>query len=101
MDTPILVELGGRAIGLANLRLLQPVFYSEPYAELTELFVEEGYRRLGAGRALIRFAEQLAIGAGANEMLILTNFYNQAAQALYRSLGYRHGDIALTKRLVP
>ena len=98
VDTPILAELNGFAIGLANLRLLQPVFYSEPYAELTELFVEEGYRRLGAGRALVTFAENLALKAGASEMFILTGPDNQPAQALYRSLGYQSGDIALSKK---
>lgn len=99
VDTPLLVELEGRAVGMANLRLLQQVFYPEPYAELTELFVEEKYRRQGAGRALIAFAEDLARKAGASQMLILTNFYNHPAQQLYRSMGYQHYDIALIKDL--
>ncbi len=99
VDTPILAELDDRAIGLANLRLLPAVFYSEMYAELTELFVEEGYRRHGAGRALVTFAEGMALNGGAHEMIILTDFYNSTAQALYRALGYQHRDIALSKRL--
>src|SRR5664279_3220943 len=70
VDTPILAEINGRAIGIANLRLLTAVFYSEPYAELTELFVAESARRLGAGEALVSFAEQLASQSGAAEMLI-------------------------------
>ena len=60
VDTPILALIAGRAVGIANLRLLAPVFYPEPYAELTELYVEEAVRRQGVGRALVRFAEQLA-----------------------------------------
>jgi GNAT superfamily N-acetyltransferase len=97
--TPILAEINGRAIGIANLRLLAAVFYSAPYAELTELFVEENARRLGAGAALVSFAEQLARQGGAVEMLILTDFYNHAAQQLYRKCGYEHCDIALAKKL--
>jgi GNAT superfamily N-acetyltransferase len=99
VDTPLLSEIDGRVIGFANLRLLPAVFFSEPYAELTELFVEEGCRRLGAGAALVTFAEQLARQGGAVEMLILTGFYNHTAQQLYRRLGYTHHDIALGKDL--
>ena len=99
VDTPLLAEINGRVIGIANLRLLTAVFYAEPYAELTELFVEERARRLGAGAALVTFAEGLAHKGGAVEMLILTDFYNQNAQQLYRKLGYEHYDIALSKKL--
>ncbi len=99
VDTPLLAEIDGQAIGIANLRLLAAVFYSEPYAELTELFVEERARRLGAGAALVSFAEDLARKGGAVEMLILTDFYNTTAQQLYRKLGYEHHDIALAKNL--
>ena len=99
VDTPLLAEINGRVIGIANLRLLTAVFYSDPYAELTELFVEERARRLGAGAALVTFAEDLARRGGAVEMLILTDFYNQNAQQLYRKLGYEHYDIALSKKL--
>jgi GNAT superfamily N-acetyltransferase len=99
VDTPLLAEINGHPIGIANLRLLTAVFYSVPYAELTELFVEERARRLGAGAALVSFAEELARKGGAVEMLILTDFYNQTAQQLYRKLGYEHYDIALSKKL--
>jgi len=99
VDTPLLATINGRVIGIANLRLLTAAFYSEPYAELTELFVEESARRLGAGAALVNFAEDLARRGGAVEMLILTDFYNQPAQQLYRKLGYENYDIALSKKL--
>jgi GNAT superfamily N-acetyltransferase len=99
VDSPLLAEINGQSIGLANLRLLTAVFYTVPYAELTELFVEERARRLGVGAALVGFAEELAHKAGAVEMLILTDFYNQTALRLYRKLGYEHYDIALAKQL--
>jgi GNAT superfamily N-acetyltransferase len=54
VDNPILAELDGRVFGLANLRLAPSVFYAEPYAELSELFVEKNFRRQGAGQALVR-----------------------------------------------
>jgi GNAT superfamily N-acetyltransferase len=67
---------------------------------LTELYVEESHRRRGVGRALVAHAERLAREAGARQMLILTDFYNHAAQSLYRLMGYAHYDIALTKDLI-
>ncbi len=99
VDIPILAEDSGRTIGLANLRLAPSVFYAEPYAEISELFVEQTYRRQGVGRQLVALAEQLARRAGAAEMIILTDFHNEAAQDLYRSLGYRQHDLALSKEL--
>jgi len=99
VDIPILAEVDGRAVGLANLRLAPAVFYAEPYAELSELFVEEAYRRRGVGRALVQHAEDLAREAGADEMIILTDFYNRSAQMLYFHMGYEVHDMALSKNL--
>ena len=99
VDYPILAEIAGQAIGIANLRLLQPVFYAEPYAEVTELFVEEAYRRQGVGKALMQFAEQMARQAGADEILLLTGFDNQTAQAFYQAIDYERADLSLTKKL--
>ena len=99
VDTPLVAVLGEIVVGMANLRLLTPLFYEEPYAELTELYVEEGYRRKGAAQALVSLAEALARQAGAEEMLILTDFTNHAALTLYRKSGYRRYEVALNKTL--
>jgi ribosomal protein S18 acetylase RimI-like enzyme len=99
LDKPLLALREGRAVGMANLRLVKQVFYAEPYAELTELYVEEAYRRQGIARALIRRAERLALEAGATEMVILTGMDNQAAQTLYRNMGFQHLELALKKPL--
>ncbi len=99
VDTPLLALVAGIAVGMANLRLLAPVFYPEPYAELTELYVEEAYRRQGLGRALVEYAERLARQVGAEEIFILTGAGNAGAQAFYRTLGYQADDIAFSKNL--
>ncbi len=99
VDTPILALIAGRAAGIANLRLLVPVFYPEPYAELTELYVEESGRRQGIGQALVRFAEQLARQGGAVELFILTGAGNLPAQDFYRAIGYRADEVAFSKSL--
>jgi len=99
VDWPVLALLDGRAVGLANLRLAHSVFYPEPFAEVSEMFVEEGQRRKGIGMALLRCAEELARQRGAAQIVIATDFYNHAAQQLYRAAGYQHYDILLAKPL--
>jgi GNAT superfamily N-acetyltransferase len=99
VETPIIAEMGGRLVGFAGLRLVPCVFYAAPHAELTELFVEEGYRRRGIGRGLVAYAERLAHAGGAKEMLVLTGLTNREGQALYRAMGYEEDDLAMYKGL--
>ncbi len=99
VDSIILAEVDGQAVGFACLRLLAPLCYAEPYAEITEMFVEEAFRRRGVGLALLGACEALAGAAGADAVLVLTDFYNHAALQLYRAAGFEHHDIALEKRL--
>jgi ribosomal protein S18 acetylase RimI-like enzyme len=99
VDTLLLAELAGGVVGIAVLRLLQPVFYREPYAEVTELYVEESARRQGVGRALMATAGRLAREAGAEEITLLTNTENEAALRFYHALGFELADVSLVKRL--
>jgi GNAT superfamily N-acetyltransferase len=99
VETPLLAEVDGRVVGLAALRVVPCVFYAASRAELTELFVEEPYRRRGVGCALMAYAECLALESGAEELFVLTGLGNHAAQAFYQAFGYRDDDLALSKRL--
>lgn len=100
VETPILAEIDGVAVGFAALRIVPCVFYASPHAELTELYVDPAYRRRGAGQALITHAEQLARAGGATTLLVLTDFYNDEAQMLYRRTGFVNHDLAMEKTLV-
>jgi ribosomal protein S18 acetylase RimI-like enzyme len=99
IETPLLAELDGRIGGFACLRVVPCVLYAEPYAELTELYVDPSFRRRGLGRALIARAEELARERGAADLIILTGVGNAAAQALYRSAGYDTYAAALNRKL--
>lgn len=99
VETPLVAELAGRLVGFAALRLVPCVFYPQPHAELTELYVEPAYRRRGIGRALVAYAIERAAAAGASELVLLTGPDNHVAQALYRSLGFGNDDLALHKEL--
>ncbi|MEW5985293.1 MAG: GNAT family N-acetyltransferase [Chloroflexota bacterium] len=97
VETPIVAVVDGRIVGFASLRLAPSIFYPEPQAELTELFVEEAYRRRGVGRALVAHVEQLAREGGAAELLALTGRDNRPALVFYRALGFDPADLALRK----
>jgi GNAT superfamily N-acetyltransferase len=99
IETPIVAELEGQIGGFACVRVVPCVLYAEPYAELTELYVEPAFRRRGLARALIARAEQLARERGAAELLIMTGTGNAAAHALYRSEGYDTYAVALNRKL--
>jgi ribosomal protein S18 acetylase RimI-like enzyme len=99
IETAILAELDGQVGGFACVRVVPCVLYAEPYAELTELYVEPAFRRRGLGRALLAYAEQLIRARGASELLIMTGINNAAAQALYRAAGYATYAVALNRKV--
>jgi GNAT superfamily N-acetyltransferase len=101
VETPIIAEVEGRAVGFACLRLLPSLCYDPIYAELTKLFVEESYRRRGVGRALVAYAERLARESGAKELVLLTGLGNAQGRAFYRALGYADWELAMRKRFEP
>ncbi|MCX5759264.1 MAG: GNAT family N-acetyltransferase, partial [Candidatus Hydrogenedentes bacterium] len=56
VETAILAEMESRVIGFAAARVVPCVCYATAYAELTELFVEEAWRRRRVGRTLVEHA---------------------------------------------
>lgn len=98
-ERALLAEVDGRVAGFAGLRLSPGIFYAEPRAELTELYVEPEFRRRGVGRALVAEAERLARAAGATELFVLTGLDSTDAQALYRAMGFAGDELALQKAL--
>lgn len=99
VETPILAVIDNQVIGFAAIRIVPSLFYKSPHAELTELFVEERFRRRGAAQALIHHAEQFAKECGAADLVVLTGSDNEASQSLYRGMGFEDLDQALAKAL--
>ena len=101
IETMFLAEVDGHVAGMVSLRLLPNICDPIPYAELTELFVEEAYRRFGVGRALVERIEQEAKRAGATQLVLVTGFKNSRAHAFYHALGYAMYLFAMHKRFEP
>ena len=96
--TTYLAEVDGQPVGFACLRLVPHVQGDEPYAELTDIYVDVPFRRRGVARALIAQVEAAARAAGASEIVIITGFDNEVAQAAYRAIGYANWALAMLKR---
>jgi GNAT superfamily N-acetyltransferase len=99
IEIALVAELDSQVGGFACVRVVPCVLYVEPYAELTELYVEPKFRRRGVGRALLASAEQLAHARGADDLIIMTGVRNAVAQALYRAAGYDTYAVALNRKV--
>ena len=97
-ERALLAWVDGRAVGFTCLRFARLITTALPYAEVTELFVEEAFRRRGIARALLTEAETLARALGAPGVILFTGLKNASAQAFYRAVGYH--DYAITMRKV-
>lgn len=97
--TTFVAETGGQMAGFACLRLVPHLQGDAPYAELTDIFVDDAFRRRGIARALLDRVDAEAQVAGAIEVVILTGCENDAAQAAYRAQGYANWALAMQKCL--
>ena len=87
----LLAEFDGRAAGFTQL---YPMFSSVRTARiwvLNDLYIDEGARRHGVGKALLDAAAQFAKEQGAAGLVLETTRDNDAARALYRAAGW-HED---------
>ena len=96
--TTFIGELDGQPVGFACLRLIPHLQGDEPYAELTDIYVDAPFRRQGVARVLIAHVEAMARAGGAGGLVIITGFDNDGAQAAYRASGYADWALAMEKR---
>src|SRR5919198_3430596 len=96
--TTFIGELDGQPVGFACLRLIPHLQGDEPYAELTDIYVDAPFRRQGVARALIAHVEAAARAGGAGGLVLITGFDNDGAQAAYRASGYANWALAMEKR---
>jgi GNAT superfamily N-acetyltransferase len=80
--------VGQPAVGVAQLRFRPSVWTGAEDAWLEDLFVIEGARRGGAGRALVQGCVDRARARGCKRIQLDANERNEAALALYESLGF-------------
>jgi ribosomal protein S18 acetylase RimI-like enzyme len=81
----LVATLGGDIAGTAQLDL-DSMPSKRHHAEVSKVLVDPGFRRAGVGRALMREIERRATEKG--RWLLTLDTAGDAAEALYRSLGY-------------
>jgi GNAT superfamily N-acetyltransferase len=89
--------VNGRLCGIVHYLFHRSCWTTGDYCYLQDLFVAEGVRNLGLGRALILAVEERARAAGASRVYWLTHETNTDARALYDRLAERSGFIQYLK----
>jgi GNAT superfamily N-acetyltransferase len=87
----------GKLLGIVHYLYHRSCWTVGDYCYLQDLFVAEGARNLGLGRALIEAVYREAHAAGASRVYWLTHETNTAARALYDTLADRPGFIQYRK----
>jgi len=87
----------GRLTGIVHYLFHRSCWTIGDYCYLQDLFVAEGMRDLGLGRALIEAVEGRARATGASRVYWLTHETNTSARALYDKLAERPGFIQYRK----
>lgn len=91
----IVAELDGAVIAYAHLMTYQDLSHGALAGELLGLVVRKDMRRRGIGTALLREIIRLATKRGIGELHINTEPDNEAARALYASLGAKMVGVQL------
>lgn len=81
------VAPGGEVAGWVHVAVTLLV-HADAQAEVLGLVVDENRRRTGAGRLLMKFAEDWARGRGCALLRLRSNVVRDGAHTFYRQLGY-------------
>jgi ribosomal protein S18 acetylase RimI-like enzyme len=88
----IVLLVGDRPDGFAQLRFRPWVYSAGFHSYLEELYVAPDRRGNGLGRALLEAAMETARGEGAEQMELGTSEADVAARALYESAGFTNRE---------
>jgi len=70
-------------------------------AWIEDVVVDDGARRLGAGRALVAAAVELATDAGATSINLTSRPSRESARLLYESMGFEERATTVFRRSLP
>ena len=89
--------VGDKLVGIVHYLYHRSCWTVGDYCYLQDLFVAEGSRKLGLGRALIEAVYKIAKEDGASRVHWLTHETNATARTLYDTLADRPGFIQYRK----
>ena len=97
----IVAEVGNKIIGycLARIQLNPPFIRIRKNGVISNLFVEEAFRRRGIGRKLFDFARKWFEQKGVEHLLVTVVHHSPVAQGFWRAMGFTDYLDALTRRI--
>lgn len=88
------------AVGFCCVQIFKSMCYSKNYGEITELYINEKYRRQGIAAEMFRYIEEYFADKNIADYQLFTGGDNISAQAFYEKQGYvRSDEIMYRKRL--
>ncbi len=88
-NTEVSIALrNGEPVGYATTLYQYSLWANGTGATVSDLFVQEGRRKSGAGRRLIEHTLEVAFRRGARSIGLSTNEMNIASNRIYESLGF-------------
>lgn len=97
-ETVFIAEQDNKLVGFCCCQLLRSICYSVFYVELTELYVEESFRKRGIGKELVKYAEDWYRQQGIHDFQLFTGKDNLVAQEFYEHIGYRSDNEVLYRK---
>ena len=85
--TAFVARAGDLIVGYAGIMAWTVIHSGKPRMDIQHLYIAEGWRNHGIGKALIKAAQAFARDAGAGSLSIGTDPRNTSAQAAYRAMG--------------
>lgn len=84
----LLAQYNNKYVGLANCFINLATFTGRPFINIHDIVVLDRYRSSGIGRVLMEAIGKKANELGCSKITLEVREDNQAALALYRSMGY-------------
>jgi GNAT superfamily N-acetyltransferase len=95
----LVVEDGGQVVGFCDLEFRPRLNFLQPQAWIPDLIVSEANRSRGAGAALLKRAEELAIERNCWSMTLESATWRDRAHAFYAREGWSDSAKSFTKIL--
>jgi GNAT superfamily N-acetyltransferase len=98
-DATWVAEVDGELVGLVGIHVSQVLAYDGDAAKVSEIVVDDRYRRKGIGARLMEVAEDEARRRGCVVLFLTTAERRKDAHAFYRKLGFEETGRRFAKSL--
>ena len=98
-DATWVAEADGELVGLVGIHVSQVLAYDGDAAKVSEIVVDDRYRRRGVGARLMEVAEDEARRRGCVVLFLTTAERRKDAHAFYRRLGFEETGRRFAKSL--